>query len=119
MKILKNSVVTIDYSTADIEGTVVDEGAQPITYLHGGYEMGLFPKIFPHYAHCINCIYKNLRIRFENVISNIDYHVRLLDFIFKSIAQKILQISFFGNMVSRRLKFCKQQNFYRMRITPA
>jgi len=45
MKILKNSVVTIDYSAADIEGTVVDEGAQPITYLHGGYEMGLFPKI--------------------------------------------------------------------------
>jgi len=44
MKITKNSVVTIDYSVTDIDGNLVDEGAQPIVYLHGGYD-GIFPKI--------------------------------------------------------------------------
>lgn len=45
MKITKNSVVTVDYSVVDAEGNLVDEGAQPIVYLHGGYDGGLFPKI--------------------------------------------------------------------------
>ncbi len=45
MKIAKNSVVTIDYSVTDAEGNLVDGGAQPIVYLHGGYDGGLFPKI--------------------------------------------------------------------------
>ncbi len=45
MKITKNSVVTVDYSVVDAEGNLVDEGAKPISYLHGGYESGLFPKI--------------------------------------------------------------------------
>lgn len=45
MKITKNSVVTIDYSVVDAQGNVVDGGAQPISYLHGGYDGGLFPKI--------------------------------------------------------------------------
>ena len=45
MKITKNSVVTLEYSVVDAEGNVVDEGAKPIAYLHGGYDGGLFPKI--------------------------------------------------------------------------
>jgi FKBP-type peptidyl-prolyl cis-trans isomerase SlyD len=45
MKITKNSVVTVDYSVVDAEGNLIDEGAQPIVYLHGGYDGGLFPKI--------------------------------------------------------------------------
>ena len=44
MKISKNCVVTLDYSVADFEGDIVDGGATPIVYLHGGYE-GIFPKI--------------------------------------------------------------------------
>ncbi len=44
MKIGKNSVVTLDYSVAGVDGGLIDEGANPIIYLHGGYE-GIFPKI--------------------------------------------------------------------------
>jgi FKBP-type peptidyl-prolyl cis-trans isomerase SlyD len=44
MKISKNSVVTLDYSVADVDGNIVDEGVRPVVYLHGGYD-GVFPKI--------------------------------------------------------------------------
>lgn len=44
MKIGKNSIVTIDYSVTDASGQVVDEGREPIIYMHGGYE-SIFPKI--------------------------------------------------------------------------
>ncbi|MDQ7991001.1 MAG: peptidylprolyl isomerase [Candidatus Dactylopiibacterium sp.] len=42
MEILKNTVVTLDYSVRDPEGNVVDDGANPLVYLHGGYD-GIFP----------------------------------------------------------------------------
>lgn len=44
MKIGKNSIVTIDYSVTDAGGQIVDEGREPIIYMHGGYE-AIFPKI--------------------------------------------------------------------------
>lgn len=37
MVITKNSVVTLDYSAKDSDGNIVDEGANPLVYLHGGY----------------------------------------------------------------------------------
>ena len=37
MKIAKNTVVTLDYRATDPAGKVLDEGAEPIVYLHGGY----------------------------------------------------------------------------------
>lgn len=43
MKIVKNSVVTLDYNAKDRDGNVVDEGANPIVYLHGGYGGAFFP----------------------------------------------------------------------------
>lgn len=39
-----NTVVTLDYTVLDIDGTVVDEGTEPLVYLHGGYK-DLFPRI--------------------------------------------------------------------------
>lgn len=42
MQIIKNTVVTLDYTVRDPEGNVVDDGAQPLVYLHGGYD-GIFP----------------------------------------------------------------------------
>lgn len=42
MEIIKNTVVTLDYTVRDPEGNVVDDGAQPLVYLHGGYD-GIFP----------------------------------------------------------------------------
>lgn len=42
--VIKNSIVTMDYHVTDTEGQVVDEGREPIVYLHGGYE-DIFPKI--------------------------------------------------------------------------
>jgi FKBP-type peptidyl-prolyl cis-trans isomerase SlyD len=44
MKIAKNTVVTLDYRVTDSDGNPVDEGEQPIVYLHGGYD-GIFPRI--------------------------------------------------------------------------
>ncbi len=43
-KIAKNTVVSIDYKLSDAQGNVIEEGDEPIVYLHGGYE-GIFPKI--------------------------------------------------------------------------
>ena len=33
----RNTVVTLDYSVTDSDGQVVDDGRNPIRYLHGGY----------------------------------------------------------------------------------
>lgn len=42
MEIVKNTVVTLDYKVKDPDGNVVDDGAQPLVYLHGGYD-AIFP----------------------------------------------------------------------------
>jgi FKBP-type peptidyl-prolyl cis-trans isomerase SlyD len=42
--VLRNMVVTLDYNVTDPDGTVVDEGREPLVYLHGGYD-DIFPKI--------------------------------------------------------------------------
>lgn len=44
MNIGKNTVVTLHYRVTDSDGSLVDDGAQPIVYLHGGYD-GIFPRI--------------------------------------------------------------------------
>ncbi len=44
MKIAKDTVVTLNYRVTDSDGNPVDEGEQPIVYLHGGYD-GIFPRI--------------------------------------------------------------------------
>ncbi|NJD24816.1 MAG: peptidylprolyl isomerase [Betaproteobacteria bacterium] len=44
MQVAKNSVVTLEYHVTDPDGEVVDEGREPIIYLHGGYD-DIFPKI--------------------------------------------------------------------------
>lgn len=44
MKITKNCVVTLKYCVKDFDGNIVDEGSEPISYLHGGYE-DIFKKI--------------------------------------------------------------------------
>ena len=41
MQISRNHVVTLNYQVADKAGEVVDAGAEPLVYLHGGYG-GLF-----------------------------------------------------------------------------
>lgn len=44
MKIAKNTVVTVDYKLSDAQGDLIEEGRDPMVYLHGGYENTL-PKI--------------------------------------------------------------------------
>ncbi|MCD6026469.1 MAG: slyD [Solimicrobium sp.] len=44
MKIAKNTVVTVKYKLSDAQGNVIEEGVEPMVYLHGGYENTL-PKI--------------------------------------------------------------------------
>ncbi len=41
-QIVKNTVVTLDYTVHDADGNVIDEGKQPLVYLHGGYD-AIFP----------------------------------------------------------------------------
>jgi FKBP-type peptidyl-prolyl cis-trans isomerase SlyD len=43
-EIIKNSVVTLHYTVSDPDGTVVDDGSEPLVYLHGGYG-GIFTKL--------------------------------------------------------------------------
>jgi len=38
MQVSKNMVVTLDYNVTDSDGNVVDEGREPLVYLHGGYD---------------------------------------------------------------------------------
>ena len=40
----KNAVITLDYHVTDPDGEVVDEGREPLVYLHGGYD-DIFPLI--------------------------------------------------------------------------
>ena len=44
MLIARNSVVTLSYTVTDMDGEIVDAGANPLVYLHGGYG-GIFDKI--------------------------------------------------------------------------
>ena len=44
MQVTKNTVITLDYHVTDPDGEVVDEGRDPLVYLHGGYD-DIFPKI--------------------------------------------------------------------------
>ncbi|MBN8441698.1 MAG: peptidylprolyl isomerase [Thauera sp.] len=43
-EIVKNTVVTLNYTVRDPEGAVIDDGHHPLVYLHGGYD-GIFPKL--------------------------------------------------------------------------
>ena len=44
MQIGKDTVVTLNYRVTDSDGNLVDEGHEPLVYLHGGYG-GIFGKI--------------------------------------------------------------------------
>ena len=44
MKIAQNTVVTVNYKLSDAQNNLIEEGSQPMVYLHGGYENTL-PKI--------------------------------------------------------------------------
>jgi len=44
MQIVKNTVVTLDYEVHDTEGNLIDAGAEPLVYVHGGYD-GIFPSL--------------------------------------------------------------------------
>jgi FKBP-type peptidyl-prolyl cis-trans isomerase SlyD len=43
-EIVKNTVVTLKYTVQDTDGNIIDDGAQPLVYLHGGYD-GIFPAL--------------------------------------------------------------------------
>ena len=40
--VLKDTVVTLNYSVRDSDNNLLDDGAEPLVYLHGGYD-GIFP----------------------------------------------------------------------------
>lgn len=44
MQISKNTVVTLKYTVHDADGNMVDDGENPLVYLHGGYD-GIFPAL--------------------------------------------------------------------------
>ncbi len=44
MKIVKNTVVSVSYTLSDAQGNLIEQGDEPMVYLHGGYD-GTFPKI--------------------------------------------------------------------------
>ena len=44
MKIDKDTAVTLTFKVADADGKLIDNGTEPMVYLHGGYD-NTFPKI--------------------------------------------------------------------------
>ncbi|MFL9925681.1 peptidylprolyl isomerase [Herbaspirillum lusitanum] len=44
MKIVKNTVVSVNYKLSDAQGSLIEESSEPMVYLHGGYQNTL-PKI--------------------------------------------------------------------------
>lgn len=44
MHIARNTVVTLTYNVRDSDGSVIDEGSNPLVYLHGGYG-GIFDRL--------------------------------------------------------------------------
>jgi FKBP-type peptidyl-prolyl cis-trans isomerase SlyD len=44
VNIVKDTVVTITYIVRDMEGTLLEESNQPVSYLHGGYD-NIFPMV--------------------------------------------------------------------------
>lgn len=44
MLIGKNTVVTLSYRVSDPDGDPIDEGNEPLVYLHGGYD-GIFERV--------------------------------------------------------------------------
>lgn len=44
MNVIKNSVVTLNYRVTTPKGVEVDDGKEPLIYLHGGHD-DLFPKL--------------------------------------------------------------------------
>lgn len=43
-EIAKNTVVTLNYTVRDSDDNLVDDGENPLVYLHGGYD-GIFPAL--------------------------------------------------------------------------
>lgn len=44
MQVAKNTVVSLDVRLADVHGNLIQESAEAVHYLHGGYE-GIFPLV--------------------------------------------------------------------------
>ena len=44
MQVSMNTVVTMTYELKDTEGTILESSAEPVAYLHGGYD-NIFPKV--------------------------------------------------------------------------
>lgn len=44
MQVSKNSVVTLNFELSDSAGKLLEKSAEPISYLHGGYD-GIFPLV--------------------------------------------------------------------------
>jgi FKBP-type peptidyl-prolyl cis-trans isomerase SlyD len=44
MRVTKDTVVTLKYRVLDTDGNVIDDGKEPLVYLHGGYD-GIFPRL--------------------------------------------------------------------------
>jgi len=42
-KIERNTIVTLAYSAVDADGNTIDEGREPLVYLHGGYNTIFLP----------------------------------------------------------------------------
>lgn len=44
MRIVKDTVVSLQYKMTDQQGNIMEETEEPISYLHGGYD-GIFPAV--------------------------------------------------------------------------
>ena len=107
MEITKNTVVTLDYTVKDPEGSLIDDGHHPLVYLHGGYE-GIFAVI--EEALQGKKVGDNLKVKLlpEDAFGEFDEELVLVedasmfpDNIEESISFENLEIAIVGIMVYR------------------
>jgi FKBP-type peptidyl-prolyl cis-trans isomerase SlyD len=72
----KNSFVVLSHTAADTDGNIVDEGEEPLRYLHGGYE-GVFLPI--EYALEGKAVGDSITVKLQPSDAFGDYDPELLD----------------------------------------
>jgi FKBP-type peptidyl-prolyl cis-trans isomerase SlyD len=78
MEIVKNAVVTLECVVHDSDGNVIDDGKNPLVYLHGGYD-AIFP-LLEEKLHGLNAGEKlNLKLQPDDAFGAYDESLVLVE----------------------------------------
>lgn len=78
MQIGQDTVVTLAFRVSDAQGNLIDEGAQPLVYLHGGYG-GIFERIEAELAGQSTGFQKDIRLQPEEAFGEYDAQLVMME----------------------------------------